>query len=107
VLARAARAHSAEQIRSGYASHDSPDGTPFDRRLQRYTRAWATGETIAWLPRSQRRQARTVVRMWLRSPTHRGVLLDRRFRRLGVGRRSGMLGGRRMTVVTANFASAR
>jgi uncharacterized protein YkwD len=107
MLARAASAHSAEQLRAGYTSHNGADGTPFTLRMRRYTHARSTGETIAWLAPSQRRKAAAVVHMWLRSPVHRRVLLERRFRRVGVGRRSGVLGGRVMTVVTANFTSAR
>lgn len=105
LLARGASAHSAEQLGAGRPSHHGSDGTPFARRLRRYTGARTTGETIAWITSAD--GAATVVRLWMASPSHRRVLLDRRFRRLGVGSRSGVLGGFDMTVVTANFASSR
>lgn len=105
LLARGASAHSAEQLGAGRPSHHGADGTPFAQRLRRYTRARTTGETIAWVTSAD--GAATVVRLWMASRGHRRVLLDRRFRRLGVGSRSGVLGGFPMTVVTANFASLR
>jgi uncharacterized protein YkwD len=106
-LARAASAHSADQLRSGRLSHDSADGTPFGRRLRRYSSARTAGETIVWLTTGQRITAARIVRMWLASPPHRHLLLDRRFRRIGVGARSGTVRGRVTMVVTADFASAR
>lgn len=106
-LARAAAAHSADQLHSGRASHHSADGTPFDQRLRRYSRARRVGETIVWLAAGQPFRAGTIVRMWLGSPSHRRVLLDRRFRRIGVGTRSGRVRGHVTTIVTADFATAR
>lgn len=105
-LARAASAHSADQLRHGRPSHQSGNGTSFDRRLRRYSSARRKGETIAWLP-GQANSARKIVRMWLASPSHRRVLTDRGFRRIGVGTRSAVVGGRTTTAVTADFATAR
>ncbi len=104
-LARGASAHSAAQLAASRPSHGGVDGTPFIARVRRYSRARTTGETIAWIPSEHR--ADTIVYMWLASPAHRRVLLDRRFRRLGVGSQSAVLDGYAMTVVTATFASAR
>ena len=106
-LMRASSAHSADQLRTGRASHESADGTRCSRRLRRYSRARRTGETIAWLTAGQRVTARRIVRMWLASRSHRRVLMDRRLRRIGVGVRSGNVRGHATTVVTADFASAR
>lgn len=106
-LARAASVHSAEQLRSGRPSHRSPDGTSFKQRVRRYSSAWKVGETIAWLARGKPIRARTIVRMWLASPSHRRVLMDRRLRRIGIGARSARVRGSITTVVTADLASAR
>lgn len=106
-LARAASAHSTDQLRSGQPSHRSADGTSFGQRLRRYSSARSVGETIVWLAPGQPIRARTVVRMWMASPSHRRVLMDRRLRRIGIGARSGTVGGYVRTVVTANFSSAR
>ena len=59
---------------------------PFhEARLDGRTR-WYLGETLAWGIDSSA-TARDVVNRWLGSPSHRKVLLDRRFRYLGVRRR--------------------
>jgi uncharacterized protein YkwD len=42
--------------------------------------------------------------MWLNSAPHRAIVLDPRFRRVGVGRRWGTLGSAGRAVVTADFA---
>lgn len=106
-LARAASAHSIEQLRHGRPSHRSADGTSFNQRLRRYSSARKLGETVAWLEPGKRIRARTIVRMWLASPSHRRVLMDRRLRRIGIGVRSAPVGGQITTVVTADLASAR
>jgi uncharacterized protein YkwD len=59
---------------------------PFhEARLDDRTR-WYLGETLAWGIDASA-TARDVVRRWLASSSHRRVLLDRRFRCLGVRRR--------------------
>ena len=98
-LARAADAHSRNMLRANFFSHGS-----FSQRVRRYVRYRSIGETIAMTSRCS---ARTVVRMWLSSPSHRAVLLSSRFRRVGVGRRLGRLGSSRACLVTADFASRR
>jgi uncharacterized protein YkwD len=102
-LSRAADRHSRDMLRRNFFAHASSDGTPFDRRVRRFARAGIVGETLAWV--SPRGRARLVVRMWLESPPHRAILLSGGFRRIGVARRSGLLGGSARAVVTADFAS--
>jgi len=55
------------------------------------------GEVLAlhwgWRPR-----ASSTIRAWMRSPTHRHVLLSRSYRRVGAGRAAGRFGGRRATI---------
>ena len=98
-LARAADAHTRNMLRSNFFSHGA-----FSRRVHRYVHFRSIGETIAMTSHCS---ARTVVRMWLNSPGHRAVLLSRRFRRVGVGRRLGRLGATRACIFTADFASRR
>ena len=43
--------------------------------------------------------------MWMNSPGHRAILLSSSFRRVGIGKRTGDLGGDRACVVTADFGS--
>lgn len=102
-LVHAARAHTRDMLRHDRFSHDSADGTPFSRRLGRlgFRRA---GETLAWLPQATECRAATVVRYWLDSPPHARQLLDRRYRRVGVGQLAGALGAERGIAVTADLA---
>ncbi|MDX6435761.1 MAG: hypothetical protein QOK34_595, partial [Gaiellaceae bacterium] len=52
-LAAAARSHSSEMAQRGYFSHDSANGTSFDRRISRYyplkgAHYWSVGENLLW-----------------------------------------------------------
>jgi uncharacterized protein YkwD len=98
-LARAADAHTRHMLAADFFAHGA-----FSQRVRHYVSFRSIGETLAW---SSRCSARRVVRMWLNSPGHRAVVLSGRYRRVGVGRRTGDFGGRRACVVTADFASRR
>lgn len=108
-LNRAANYHSWEMVVGNFFSHSSRNGTSTAKRVRRYKRARRIGENLAFVPRSKRSNAAwTVVEMWMNSPGHRAVLLSPSFRRLGVARKSGSLGGgRRGIVFTADFTSRR
>jgi uncharacterized protein YkwD len=106
-LARAADFHSWEMLDADYFAHESRDGGSFDRRVRRYAKHRSLGETLAMLSGCGRGAARRVVNMWMDSPGHRAVLLSSRYRRIGIGKRAGSLGGRRACLVTADFASRR
>jgi uncharacterized protein YkwD len=87
-LARAARGHSRDMVAHRYFAHRSPAGaTPTDRIARTgwmHERAvWTIGEDLAWHvgPLSPR----AIIKAWLRSPPHRHVLLDPRFRHIGIG----------------------
>jgi uncharacterized protein YkwD len=105
-LNRVADRHSREMARHNFFAHASRNGTSASTRVRRSTRAAAVGENLAFLS-SRRGAARRVVGMWINSPGHRAVLLNRSFRRIGVGRRTGRLGGSRGSHFTADFASRR
>jgi uncharacterized protein YkwD len=106
-LARAADFHSWEMLDANYFAHTSRNGGPFDRRVRRYARHRAVGETLAWVSRCGRRSGRQVVRMWMNSSGHRAILLSSTFRRVGIGKRTGSLGSTRACMVTADFGSRR
>ncbi len=97
-LAAVASRHSGELLRTGRLSHVALDGRSATQRLSRVARG-PVGEVIAWSSR-RRTPSRSIVRQWLHSASHRAVLLDGRFRRVGIGARR----GRRGLVVTADFA---
>lgn len=87
-LEAASAAHARDMVAKRYYSHISRDGSaPADRiRGAGYlhgARFWAVGEVMAFA-----RPAFTpsrVVRAWLRSAKHRGVILTTAFRHVGVG----------------------
>jgi uncharacterized protein YkwD len=105
-LNRAADRHSRDMLVRDFFDHPSSDGTPFDRRVRRHADARRVGETLAAIPR-RRGGAGEVVRMWMRSPPHRAIVLSAGFRRIGIARRWGSLGSSKLAVVTADFASRR
>ena len=114
-LARAADGHSRAMATLGFFGHSSRDGTAFWKRIARsYPRRgyayWTVGENLLWS--SSELDARAAVRMWLRSPPHRKVLLSRSWRELGISavRASaapGYFAGSAVTVVTADFGQRR
>jgi uncharacterized protein YkwD len=103
-LNRAADRHSRDMLMRDFFDHPSSDGTPFDQRVRRFARASMVGETLASLP-DRHGGAATVVELWMTSGAHRAIVLDPRLTRVGLARRWGTLGGDRMAVVTADFAS--
>lgn len=71
-------------------------------------RARSVGEVIGWLALgNSRAEATALVRAWLGSPPHRQAILTRDFRRVGIGRVTGSVGGQRAALYTVDFASAR
>lgn len=104
-LARAADRHSLDMVRHRFFAHASRDGTDADARIRRFTKARATGENIAFVGSGKRRPATRIVNMWIHSPSYRAVLLNSSYRRVGVARRHGRVGGQHGTAFTADFAS--
>ena len=110
-LSRAAFRHSNEMALSGEFAHESPDGTPFWKRVQRYYplsgyATWYAGEALLWS--SPDVSARAAVADWLASPPHRKILLDPKWTEVGVsavhdGRASGAFRNLECTIVTADF----
>ena len=92
-LARAADFHSWEMLDADYFAHESRDGGPFDQRVRRYADHNTLGETLAMLGGCGNGSARKVVRMWMNSSGHRAILLSGAYRRVGIGKRAGDLGG--------------
>jgi uncharacterized protein YkwD len=111
-LSRAAHLHASSMGVRGYFSHDSADGTSFDRRLAQFyparaTRAWSVGENLLWSTAVSPREA---VRMWMASPGHRANILSGRFREIGLGavraeRAGGHFRGYDVTILVTDFGS--
>ena len=114
-LAAAARLHSGEMAQRGYFSHDSANGSSFDKRISRYyslsgRHYWSVGENLLWS--SPDVSASAALDMWLNSPEHKKILLTARWREIGlaavhVQAAPGSFGGREVTIVTADFGVRR
>jgi uncharacterized protein YkwD len=114
-LDRAARRHSLEMGRRGYFGHSSADGMQFWQRIRRFYPArgysyWAAGENLVWASPSL--TAGRAMSLWISSPPHLANLLSRRWRQIGisavgVARAPGVYGGRRVTIITADFGVRR
>lgn len=63
----------------------------------------AQGEVIEYHTGGAPR-VRATVNSWLNSPAHRTVLMSRSFRRVGAGRATGWMNGRRVTIWVVRFA---
>jgi len=112
-LMRSAGKHSLQMACQGYFAHSSPNGASFDTRVKSFYSAvgssyFSAGENLAWVqPRATPSQ---VVKRWLASPGHRRILLSRHWTVFGVGvvsstHGAGIFAGRRVLLVTADFAS--
>ena len=93
-LSRSATRYASFLIRTDRFGHAS--------RIWTSKRFSSAGETLAYQPgwRVRRSQA---IRMWLRSPGHRPLLLTRSFRYVGAGRSKGRFGSRRATIWVLHF----
>jgi uncharacterized protein YkwD len=82
-LNQAAQGHAYDMARRNVLSHIGSDGSSGGTRISRTGyRWWIWGENVA----AGQTTASQVVWAWLNSPSHRAVMLDRRFRHMGLGR---------------------
>lgn len=110
MLARAAIGHARAMARFGFFAHSSRDGSsPRDRiaRAAPQLAAGSVGEVLLW--RSPGPSPGQALSMWLESPPHRAVLLDRELRLIGLvalDARSapGVFGGLDVTIVAADLS---
>lgn len=89
-LQEAARAHSKEMINKDYTSHSSFNGETLKERLERYGYTfdgysyWRCGENIYWGSGSYGDPDRAF-KWWMHSSAHRGNILEKSFREVGIG----------------------
>ena len=103
-LSVTANEHSADMATRDYFSHYTPSGvSPFTRMRSAGYNYRAAGENIA-AGRSLA-SPEAVVKAWLRSPGHCRVIMNRKYRELGVGRVEGP--GRWSVYWTQNFGRRR
>ena len=89
LLKQAAQTHSASMSTDHFFAHQSPAGTsPLDRikavGFLAGASGWGIAENIHWGSGGES-TPRSAVRRWMSSPRHRRVMLNRRYRRVGVG----------------------
>lgn len=114
-LTRAGQEHARELALAGYFSHDWSDGTPFARWIRRFYpvaggRSWSAAENLEWS--AQELTAGQAVELWLASPAHRRILLDKRWRQIGLGviranGAGGIYGGQSVVIMAAEFGLRR
>ena len=115
LLQRAGEEHARNLAEAGFFTHSWSDGTPFGSWIRRFypvagARTWSVGENLAWSAPSV--TAQQAVEMWLASPEHRRILLDKRWRQIGLGviaadRAAGVYGGQDVVVLAAEFGVRR
>jgi uncharacterized protein YkwD len=113
-LTSAGQEHARELALAGDFSHDWSDGSP-GRWIKRFypvgnARTWRAGENLAWSVQDV--TARQAVEMWLASPEHRRILLDKRWRQVGLGviradGAGGIYGGQSVVILAAEFGLRR
>lgn len=108
-LCQATEAHSLDMMRRQYFSHQSVDGRTLATRVARsgYGRTgyacWAIGEVISW-GSGNLGTPKSAVARWMASKGHRAVLLDPRWRDIGVGLATGAyLGAPEAAVYTVDL----
>ena len=109
-LSAAAIQHSKEMLTRGYFAHESSDGSSPTKRIKKYYRSGTVGENLIWsIPDVSAERA---VAQWIGNAGHRDVILDRRWREIGIGalhasRAPGKFSGLPTTVITTDFGAPR
>ncbi|MEK6275899.1 MAG: CAP domain-containing protein [Actinomycetota bacterium] len=113
-LTAAANYHSHQMGLFGFFEHESRNGAPFWRRIERFYPSgrgyWSVGENIFW--ESPDTSGSSAVREWMQSSPHRRNILTGEWREVGVAAvhfptARGAFGGRSVTIVTADFGVRR
>ncbi len=112
-LSLAARRHSRDMAVHDFFAHESPGGGDVRSRVADAgylggVREWWLGEALAW-GQARAGAPRAILRGLLASPPHRAIILDPRFRDLGVGVAKGAPQGssRGALTVTLDFGRVR
>ncbi len=95
-LARSAERYSWKMLRNGYFGHQS--------RIAASSKYRRLGEILAYTAGTRPRVGEAF-RMWLNSPGHKALIVDRGFRYMGAGVASGRFRGRRATLWTVHFGA--
>lgn len=112
-LSAAATYHTNQMGLRGFFEHESANGGPFWKRVERFYptlagRGWSVGENILW--GSPDISPASAIREWMLSPPHRENILSREWREIGIAAihfasAPGEYSGRPVTIVTADFGT--
>ena len=107
-LTAAATAHSTERLAKGYFAHESADGTAAVKRIKKYYKKSIVGENLLWFLGNM--SAAQVVNAWMTNAPHKAILLDPRWRAVGIGalyarKAPAYYKNRPTTVITADFGA--
>jgi len=108
-LCRAADRHCGDMLVNDFFAHRSSNGRSVSSRVLRYGYSrrgcsyWSVGELLA-RGKGIYGTPEMTVRLWMKSKTHRAVLLKKKWRDIGVARRKGNFKGTsNMIVTTVDF----
>lgn len=109
VLRGAAAKYARQMVRGRFFSHDAPTGSTMVSRIRTTTylrdaAVWSLGENLAWGTGALATPGRTV-RAWLDSPGHRRVMLEPRYRDIGIGIAAGAPVDARSASTAATYAT--
>jgi len=102
ILSESATAKAKDMFANNYWSHNSPQGkVPWDFFREVGYDYEIAGENLA----KDFSDTDTVVRAWMKSPTHRDNIVNRRYQEIGVGVVNGVLNGIKTTLVVQHFGT--
>jgi uncharacterized protein YkwD len=104
-LTAAAQGHADDMVARHFFEHVTPGGSTLGDRVNatgyiQGRRDWELGETIAWAQQPLDTSA-SLMRAWLASPGHRAIILEPRFRDVGIGVTPGLTDGSAVPGATA------
>ncbi len=101
-LSQSATLKAQDMFAANYWAHNSPTGkTPWDFFKAVGYRYAVAGENLA----RDFANTESMIAAWMKSPSHRANILDRRFKEIGIGVVNGTLGGVKTTLVVQHFAA--
>lgn len=102
VLSASAEKKAQDMFDYNYWAHNSPQGkTPWDFFLSAGYQYSLAGENLA----KDFYDSDSVVRAWMKSPTHRDNILNSKYEEIGIGVVNGILNGVKTTLVVQHFAT--
>lgn len=107
-LSEAGDFHTDEMLREGFFEHNSKNRS-WSQRVRSFLRAKSVGEIQAIVLTEDNitpeEEVTLIVSKWLDSPAHRKQIVNKKYRRFGIGRSAGSYKGEQAILLTIDFAS--